>query len=155
MLTDLISPVKENLLSNDSTGDEIRLRSLDAINDKSTDTFLEQVDEYTFKGYRASSGWAKTQLIYFVIKSSIPINDFSLYNDQSLLDGKSAKNTAVKGLISFASAPATTGVVRAASPARTPFISRMFRTGSRKRPSWSRWQPTRMNWMRSFSVERT
>ena len=88
----------------------------EGINDKSTDTFIEQVDEYTFKGYRASTGWAKTQLIYFAVKTSVPIKDFSLYNDQTPLAGKSAKNTAVKGLISFASAPAMLQLKVAISP---------------------------------------
>ncbi|MCW3088773.1 MAG: glycoside hydrolase family 92 protein [Sediminibacterium sp.] len=78
----------------------------EGINDKSTDTYIEQVDEYTFKGYRASSGWAKTQLIYFAIRSSLPVNDFAVYNNNTLLDGKSGKNTAIKGLISFDKAPA-------------------------------------------------
>ncbi len=31
----------------------------EGINDKSTDTYLEQTDEFTLKGYRFSSGWAK------------------------------------------------------------------------------------------------
>jgi predicted alpha-1,2-mannosidase len=88
----------------------------EGINDKSTDTFIEQVDDYTFKGYRASSGWAKSQMIYFAIKSSIPIKDFTLYNNQTPLDGKSAKNTAVKGLISFASAPSQLQLKVAISP---------------------------------------
>jgi len=78
----------------------------EGINDKSTDTYIEQVDEYTFKGYRASSGWAKTQLIYFAIKSAVAIKDFAVYNDNALLEGKKAKGIAVKGLISFDKAPA-------------------------------------------------
>ena len=77
----------------------------EGINDKSNDTFIEQVDDYTFKGYRSSSGWAKSQMIYFAIKSSIPIKNFSLYNDNTLLEGKSGKNTSIKGLISFDQAP--------------------------------------------------
>jgi predicted alpha-1,2-mannosidase len=78
----------------------------EGINDRSTDTYIEQVDEYTFQGYRASSGWAKTQVLYFAIKSSLPVKNFAVYNDTTLLKGKSGKNTAIKGLISFDKAPA-------------------------------------------------
>lgn len=88
----------------------------EGFNDKSTDTFIEQVGDCTFKGYRASSSWAKSQMTYFAIKSSILIKDFTLYNNQTPLDGKSAKNTAVKGLISFASAPSQLQLKVAISP---------------------------------------
>jgi len=77
----------------------------EGINDQSTDTYLEQVDDYTFKGYRRSSGWAKDQMIYFAIKSSLPVKDFNIYNDNTLLSGRSGKNKAIKGLISFAQSP--------------------------------------------------
>nr|WP_244215240.1 GH92 family glycosyl hydrolase [Pedobacter miscanthi] len=77
----------------------------EGINDRSTETYIEQVDDFTFKGYRASSGWAKTQLIYFAIKSSIAIKDFSVYNGDKLIQGKSGKDKAIKGLISFERAP--------------------------------------------------
>ncbi len=77
----------------------------EGINDRSTETFIEQVDDFTFKGYRASSGWAKTQLIYFAIKSSVPVKNFAVYNGDKLLKGKAAKDKAVKGLMSFDQAP--------------------------------------------------
>jgi len=78
----------------------------EGINDKSTDTYIEQVDDYTFKGYRASSGWAKTQVIYFAIKSSVAVKNFAVYNDNGLLEGKAGKGNAIKGLMSFDKAPA-------------------------------------------------
>ncbi|SEL10681.1 GH92 family glycosyl hydrolase [Parapedobacter koreensis] len=81
----------------------------EGINDQSTDTYLEQVDDYTLKGYRSSSGWAKTQLIYFAVKSSVPISDFTLYHDTNPVEGKRAKDKAVKGLISLGKSP---GVVQ-------------------------------------------
>ncbi len=77
----------------------------EGINDQSTDTYLEQVDDYTLKGYRESSGWAKTQLIFFAVKSSVPIKNFILYNNETPLEGKRAKEKAVKGLISFGQSP--------------------------------------------------
>jgi predicted alpha-1,2-mannosidase len=78
----------------------------EGINDKSTDTYIEQVDDYTFKGYRVSSGWAKTQVIYFAIKSSLTVKNFTVYNDNGLLEGKAGKGNAIKGLMSFDKAPA-------------------------------------------------
>jgi len=77
----------------------------EGINDQSTDTYIEQVDDYTFKGYRASAGWAKKQRVYFAIKTSLPIKHFTLYDNKTMLAGKRAKGVALKGLISFQAAP--------------------------------------------------
>src|SRR5258705_3251522 len=79
---------------------------MEGINDKSTDTYIEQVDDYTFKGYRVSSGWAKNQVIYFAIKSSVAVKNFAVYNDNTLLAGKTGKGTAIKGIINFDKIPA-------------------------------------------------
>jgi predicted alpha-1,2-mannosidase len=79
----------------------------EGINDKSTDTYIEQTDQYTLKGYRFSSGWAKKQQVYFAVRFSIPIQKFDVYDDTKLLDGKSGKGIAIKGLISFEKSPGT------------------------------------------------
>ena len=44
----------------------------EGIGDRATDTYIEQVDDYTLKGYRFSKGWANNQQLYFAIKSSLP-----------------------------------------------------------------------------------
>jgi predicted alpha-1,2-mannosidase len=77
----------------------------DGINDKSTDTYIELADQYTIKGYRSSSGWAKKQQVFFAIKSSLPIKDFAIYEKGLLIKGKKAKSDALKGLLTFAKAP--------------------------------------------------
>ncbi|WP_426330205.1 GH92 family glycosyl hydrolase [Pedobacter sp. R-06] len=77
----------------------------EGINDQSTDTYIEQVDDFTFKGYRRSSGWAKNQVVFFAIKSSVPIKDFLLYNNTEKLNGKSAQGKAVRGIFRFEHAP--------------------------------------------------
>ena len=77
----------------------------EGINDRSTDSYIQQTDKYTLEGYRFSSGWAKDQRIYFAIKSSIPIEKFSVYNNDSLVEGASSKGAFIKGLISFGQAP--------------------------------------------------
>ena len=77
----------------------------DGINDKSTDTYIELADQYTIKGYRTSSGWAKKQQVFFAIKSSVPIKMFNIYDNTKPINGKKGKGEAIKGLISFAQAP--------------------------------------------------
>ena len=73
----------------------------EGINDKSTDTYLEQTDEFTMKGYRFSSGWAKEQQVFFAIRSSKPIKNLTIYNEDKPLSGKLGKGTSVKGVIGF------------------------------------------------------
>ena len=77
----------------------------DGINDRPTDTYIELADEYTIRGYRASSGWAKKQKVFFAIKSSLPINDFVVYDDKKPMPKKNGRSETIRGLISFATAP--------------------------------------------------
>jgi predicted alpha-1,2-mannosidase len=77
----------------------------EGINDRSTETYLELTDPYTIKGYRFSSGWAKNQQVYFAIKSSKPLDQFVIYDNEKSLEGKSNKGKALKGMISFADSP--------------------------------------------------
>jgi len=78
----------------------------EGINDRSTETYIKRVDQYTLEGYRFSKGWAKNQWLFFAIRSSLPLPKFSVYDDNKLLEGTSAKGAAIKGLINFDSAPA-------------------------------------------------
>ena len=75
----------------------------EGINDKCTDTYLEQTDEYTLKGYRFSSGWAKEQQVFFAIRSSKPIKNLIIYNEDKPLLGKKGQGLSVKGVIGFES----------------------------------------------------
>jgi predicted alpha-1,2-mannosidase len=79
----------------------------EGINDKSTDTQIEQTDEYTIKGYRFSSGWAKEQQVFFAIRFSQPLQKLDIYDNDKLLEGKNCKGLALKGLISFEKTPST------------------------------------------------
>lgn len=78
----------------------------EGINDASTDTYIEQVDAHTFKGYRFSKGWAKNQMLFFAIKTSAAVNDFTVYDGKAPLKKNSGRGLAIKGLISFANPPA-------------------------------------------------
>ncbi len=73
----------------------------EGISDLATDTYIEQTDATTFKGYRFSKGWANDQRLFFAIKISKPVTDFKVYDNNILLTGKSGKTKAIKGLISF------------------------------------------------------
>ncbi|HVY74953.1 MAG TPA: GH92 family glycosyl hydrolase [Puia sp.] len=77
----------------------------EGINDQSTDTYIRRVDAHTLLGYRYSKGWAKDQRLYFAIRSSEPLDQFTLYDDQQPVVGDSARGKAIKGLISFMQAP--------------------------------------------------
>lgn len=88
----------------------------EGINDKSVDTYIELADKYTIKGYRSSEGWAKKQQVFFAIKSSVPINDFSVYDNTKPLYGKKGKGKSIKALISFAKSPGTVSLKVGISP---------------------------------------
>lgn len=63
--------------------------------DKTTDAFLEQVDEKTIRGYRFSSGWTKNQKVFFTIIFSKPIS-LKLYDDKLSVNGKSLRSINAK-----------------------------------------------------------
>jgi predicted alpha-1,2-mannosidase len=73
----------------------------EGLNDKSTDTYIEQVDAYTLKGYRFSSGWAKEQQAFFAMRFEKPIDSFMVYEGAKPLGAKKGQGKATKGVISF------------------------------------------------------
>jgi predicted alpha-1,2-mannosidase len=91
----------------------------EGIDDKATDTYIEQVDPQTFVGYRFSKGWAVDQRLYFAIKTSEPVPQFAVYNAAEQLTGKSGKGLAIKGVFSFANAPRTLQLKVGISPVST------------------------------------
>lgn len=79
----------------------------EGMQDKSYDTYIEQTDAVTLKGYRYSRGWAKDQRVYFAIRLSKPMDKFAVYEEDSLLNGNKAQGVSIKGLISFNAPPGT------------------------------------------------
>ena len=74
----------------------------EGINDRSTDTYLELIDENTIVGYRFSSGWAKKQQVYFAIRTSKPVKNLSLHNNgEKLPSGNKGQGHALKGVLEF------------------------------------------------------
>lgn len=65
-----------------------------AINwDKPVKTSLEIEDKFTVTGYRYSTGWAKNQKVYFVVKFSKSLEDYELIKDGTYIN----KGTQVQG----------------------------------------------------------
>jgi predicted alpha-1,2-mannosidase len=77
----------------------------EGINDKSTETYIELTDWYTIKGYRSSSGWAKKQQVFFAIRTSIPVKNFLVYDNDKKINDRKGQGESIKGLITFAQAP--------------------------------------------------
>lgn len=69
--------------------------------DWATDTYLAKLNDSTLVGYRYSSGWAERQRVYFAAVFSKPIQQVALYDDQTPVEGRSARGVAVKGVVSF------------------------------------------------------
>lgn len=55
--------------------------------DKPIDTYIEVIDDFTLKGYRKSTGWAKDQRVYFVIKLSKGFESYTLYENDTISSG--------------------------------------------------------------------
>lgn len=56
--------------------------------DETQDSYIEQVDSVTLKGYRYSNGWARSQKIYFYTKFSRPFDSLQLDKSPIIKDGK-------------------------------------------------------------------
>lgn len=56
--------------------------------DETQDSYIEQVDSVTLKGYRYSNGWARNQKVYFYTKFSRPFDSLQLDNSPIIKEGK-------------------------------------------------------------------
>ncbi|PJJ08437.1 putative alpha-1,2-mannosidase [Flavobacterium sp. 1] len=52
--------------------------------DAPVETYINVVDQTTIEGYRKSTGWAKDQRVYFVIKLSKPFKSYQIFKNDSL-----------------------------------------------------------------------
>ncbi|ANH84058.1 sugar hydrolase [Niabella ginsenosidivorans] len=77
--------------------------------DRSTDARLQLLNDTTIVGYRFSSGWAKNQQLFFAVILSRPVSSFNLYRNDTLLNGSSARDKNLKGVLTFQHNP---GVVK-------------------------------------------
>ncbi len=64
--------------------------------DSPTETYINVVNNSTIEGYRNSTGWAKDQRVYFVIKLSKEFDSYQLFNNDSLVTSQAlGKNTKI------------------------------------------------------------
>ncbi|MBI9040185.1 GH92 family glycosyl hydrolase [Lutibacter sp.] len=64
--------------------------------DSPTETYFNVVDNTTIEGYRKSTGWAKDQRVYFVIKVSKQFDSYQLFKNDTLTTSPiTAKNTKI------------------------------------------------------------
>jgi len=64
--------------------------------DSPTDTYLKIVDNSTIEGFRKSTGWAKDQRVYFVIKLSKAFDAYQLFENEEVVESSAqGKNTKV------------------------------------------------------------
>ena len=54
--------------------------------DRPTSTYIKVVNDSVVEGYRKSTGWAKDQRVYFVMKLSKPFKSYQLFQDDSLTE---------------------------------------------------------------------
>ena len=69
--------------------------------DVSVDTYIRQINDSIFEGYRFSKGWAADQREYFTLILSKPITNFAVYNGNDKIDGNEVKGQFAKGFLEF------------------------------------------------------
>jgi predicted alpha-1,2-mannosidase len=72
------------------------------IQNQTTDSELEIVDEKTIRGYRCTTGWAKHRCIYFYAEFSKPFKSFGIVESGNIVAGKeSSKGRDLKAFVSY------------------------------------------------------
>lgn len=69
--------------------------------------YLQRLNDSTLLGWRNSTQWAKDRRIYFAIRTSFSLDDFSLLDGNRPTGVSSWEADTIKGLISFKKSPAT------------------------------------------------
>ena len=101
--------------------------------DRATETYIEQQDNCTIRGYRCSSGWSKQQRVYFTAVFSQPVS-LLIYKDDVLVKGSSVeKGVNLKGVVSLPSDAGTVMVKVGISPASMAGAARNI---SAELPGW-------------------
>ncbi len=69
--------------------------------DRPIKTTLRQIDATTIVGSRYSTGWAKNQCIYFVMKLSQPVTQFLTFDSTAVINRKNIEGKKLKGILNF------------------------------------------------------
>jgi len=69
--------------------------------DRPTETYLKQINDTLFEGYRFSSGWASDQREFFSLIVSKPVKDFFIYNNGRKIKNTQKQGKYLKGFLEF------------------------------------------------------
>jgi len=69
--------------------------------DRPTETYLKQINDTLFEGYRFSSGWASDQREFFSFVVSKPVKDFFIYNNGRKIKNTQKQGKYLKGFLEF------------------------------------------------------
>lgn len=69
--------------------------------DRSVETYLKKLDDYTIEGYRFSRGWSPMHKVYFVLKCDQPIESLAVFNDDEAAGNDELTGKEVKGVVTF------------------------------------------------------
>lgn len=69
--------------------------------DAPIDTYIKVVDNNTIEGYRKSTGWAKDQRAYFVMKFSKPFSKYKIFSNDSLFKTNEVRSKNTKIVLSY------------------------------------------------------
>lgn len=73
-----------------------------AINwDRTTETYFRRVNDSTFVGHRFSTGWAKTQKVFFAVRLSKPIKSLTLFADKKRTNSDEVKAKDLLAYLNF------------------------------------------------------
>ncbi len=73
-----------------------------AINwDAPVETYITQISDTKFTGYRKSKGWSEEQWVYFTLESNLPVKQFKVVEQGVTKNSGTAKGVYVQGLLSF------------------------------------------------------
>ena len=71
------------------------------IQDATIQSYIHFIDDNKIEGYRTSSGWAKRHTVYFYAEFSEKIKDFTILQDEAIVNKKSSKGQSVKASVVF------------------------------------------------------
>jgi predicted alpha-1,2-mannosidase len=84
------------------TSGHILIDLIHGIQNQTTDTEVEIVDEKTIRGYRCATGWAKERCIYFFAEFSRPFKSYGIVEGKHIRSGAlSAKGRDVKAFVDY------------------------------------------------------
>jgi predicted alpha-1,2-mannosidase len=95
---------------------DLRFENNDPKVGRATHTSLVQRDDYTLTGKRYSTGWAPDQRVFFAIKSSVPIQACSVFDNDRPLEESADPNEVNTAVLTFADGTAVVQLKVGISP---------------------------------------